>query len=423
MGRILSTQATKRIVDGLRETFLEQASSSYKILFNKAPIFTTYYKLNSEKSTTDTTLGGVIEIIGKESPLKFDKIRDFPIYGITDMQLSRVVNDDLGIETEGLEGEAYILSDTIEPSHNDFFFITYQNTPLLLRVNNAEYEKIEGSTFYKITFHADRIDYRNEIEKQVVGKYFFELANVGTTYACVLSEENAKYAECIDSYTAALVTLYRKLFFDKNSSCVILKDEESSIFHFAFLEKFISENKLLETDTYMDSCAVNMYDPNKNELTLMRNYPTSLYGVVESGSSPSALNLSTLRTNIYSNNYASPLFYLVGAHRPIIEIIQQDSANPLHLVFKRFEILDSDFKQNTIAKQYVSSVLLVNIVSKILNNYYREDEKQIKTTEFLSAIEPGSTLYQTSSVFDMFFLFPIVILEMKRIKTALLAKK
>src|SRR5699024_2456631 len=85
-----------------------------------APNFVTYYKLDHSESTSDYGLDNVEEIVGKNSPLKYNKIKNMPLYSVETMSPNFDYDEESGPSMEGTDSEAIILPETIEPSVNDF---------------------------------------------------------------------------------------------------------------------------------------------------------------------------------------------------------------------------------------------------------------------------------------------------------------
>ena len=73
MGDISRPIEREAIEKNIKE-FLKQSTYKYAFINSKTPIYVTYYSSDYLNSTGDINLGGVNEIIGNNSPLKFNKI-------------------------------------------------------------------------------------------------------------------------------------------------------------------------------------------------------------------------------------------------------------------------------------------------------------------------------------------------------------
>ena len=84
-------------------------------LFNdKKGIPVDYYNINKNRSTLDDTLKIPYGLTDSESPLRFNLIHDFYLYGLDRIALS-LENGDFGVESSDITGDAVILPDTITP--------------------------------------------------------------------------------------------------------------------------------------------------------------------------------------------------------------------------------------------------------------------------------------------------------------------
>ena len=99
----------------------ERLKSPIRRFQDKTFVPVTYYHINGQKTTTDQGYGDVTEILGKESPVKFEKIEDFPLYGIDQIVL-QLSNNDQGLDSE-FESDAVVMAGTITPLQNDYFII------------------------------------------------------------------------------------------------------------------------------------------------------------------------------------------------------------------------------------------------------------------------------------------------------------
>ena len=95
----------------------------YKWL-NSTPTLTDYYNRNVEASTLDE--GAKIEYSdgGDDSPIKYNLIKNFYIYGIERIQV-QLENDEYGASGTPIEGECIVLPNTITPYPGDYFKIPY----------------------------------------------------------------------------------------------------------------------------------------------------------------------------------------------------------------------------------------------------------------------------------------------------------
>ena len=124
MSKFINTQnrvVIDSLVEGLKESIRD---NPYYMHNDKKATITTYFNVNLKKSTLDESLRTNYSNLGEDSPLRYNKINNFYLYGIerisTDLDLG-----DYGISAGDIEGEAIILPNTIIPYPQDYFYINY----------------------------------------------------------------------------------------------------------------------------------------------------------------------------------------------------------------------------------------------------------------------------------------------------------
>ena len=118
MATILNEQ--KMIEDNVFQ-FEERARSPLIRFTDKTFTPVIYFHINNLKSTTDQGFVDVAELLGDNSPIKFQRIDNFPLYGLEAIMVA-LQDGDAGIDGS-YDGEAYVMPGTIVPSPNDYFLI------------------------------------------------------------------------------------------------------------------------------------------------------------------------------------------------------------------------------------------------------------------------------------------------------------
>ena len=179
MGQVVTSAEMRRVVDANLQSYIEQGTQHYARLFGKSPTFVTYYAQDPDASMVDVNLGGAIQLVGPESPIRYQVIHDFPIYGVSEADVSSAYEELQGIVSSNIRGEAYCLPGTIEPNENDFFVIDHLKTKLVFRALTTNPDRIEGRSFFKIEYALDPSD-PLALARQVDKSFTFELSTVGT---------------------------------------------------------------------------------------------------------------------------------------------------------------------------------------------------------------------------------------------------
>ncbi len=84
------------VTQNLTDFQLDLLKNPYALYTDKKAILVTYYNLNTTRSTLDDALKIPYSNLGKNSPLRFNKIEDFYIYGI-DRISTNISNNEFGL--------------------------------------------------------------------------------------------------------------------------------------------------------------------------------------------------------------------------------------------------------------------------------------------------------------------------------------
>lgn len=220
----------------------KRLESQYTIFFdNKTPTFVTYYHINNINSITDSGLMNVENIIGSNSPIRFQKITDFPIYGIEQIKL------DLNEEEEGLnasfESDGVILPNTIKPLPNDLFTISYIGKTFIFMVTSVEYDTIKSNNFYKINYAIRHEDDINIIADQILESYTCVFDNIGTDDKCIIRNDEYESIQSLKKWYTDVSERYMNLFYNARYNSFLF-DEGNFRIYDKYLTQFINENKL-----------------------------------------------------------------------------------------------------------------------------------------------------------------------------------
>lgn len=270
----------KRFINENIFEFEKRMESQYTRFLDETPTFVTYYKINTTNSTTDSGLFDVERIIGSNSPLRFNKIEDFPIYGINTVLL------DLSEEDEGLtinfESDGKILPNTIRPLPNDFFTISYLNKDYLFMVTSVNYDVIKSNNFYKIDFtvkslSSERVD---ELNRQIDETSTCIFRNIGTQDECIIKTKDYNKIIDMNNFYKGICKRYKSLFYIDKYNSFIFKNCDDIIMYDPFMNFFIQKHELFNERFNYDTLYIDNQDFH-NEYALENEYDLSIYGTIE----------------------------------------------------------------------------------------------------------------------------------------------
>lgn len=244
MGKFVNTNYAKT-VDNLTKAINNKIDNPYYKFTDQHPSKVTYYNQNIEKSTLDEASGLYEAHISSKSPIIFNKIKDFIIYGLDKVALEYDAGD-FGIEANSAgSGDAIILPNTIEPRPGDFFVLSYLKENLLFKVNGVSVDTLDtGANIYKIEYAAELTNSIENIEKQVDKSFSFLVDNVGTDMKSVISDDDKAYIEKIEVLIENMITIFNNLFFDSRLQTFVYNHDGYHMYD-PYMIEFLMRNKVL----------------------------------------------------------------------------------------------------------------------------------------------------------------------------------
>ena len=245
---VTHTQMTQSLVD-----FQMDLLKNPFFLFNdKKGLPVEYYNLNTTQSQLDQGLKIPYANIGPESPLRFNLVHDFYLFGMERISV-QLENGEMGIEGSEISGEAIILPDTIRPYPGDYFTINMTKKKYLFQVRSATIDTLEnGGNYYRIDYKLEYLS-DDRLKPLVVNEFNFVSGNIGTNYSPVLSTTGYNLAKILDDTAVLLKQYFRGLFYNNKVQTftfvylyeVCTNGLNSSYFYDPYLIEFIIKNKIL----------------------------------------------------------------------------------------------------------------------------------------------------------------------------------
>ena len=241
-GKFINTQQ-KTTVNSLVDGFKQKLNNPYYKFIDKNKTIVTYYNLNKMKSTLDESLKTEYSRLGNTSPLRFNKINGMFLYGLERITTNLDMGD-FGLESSDIEGEAYILPNTIEPIPNDYFIIDYIKGRLLFKVISVTMDTLENdNNFWKIDYKLDRLD-DVDIEKLVVEEFEMLVDNVGTQYKTVIRKDDYDFISNVETVLDKLKNYYNELFYNDRVQTYTFTHKGKNFYDPFMIEFFIRHNIL-----------------------------------------------------------------------------------------------------------------------------------------------------------------------------------
>lgn len=248
MGKLV--RKAKDIINDNITGYLNQSSSDYTRLLEGSPTFVVYYHRNNKYSTEDAGLGGVKQIVGRESPSKFDRINDFALYKIDQTSLQNEFNE-FGPNTT-IEGEAVVLPGTIVPLPNDFFVIAYNGENFLFKISDVQPDKMQGLQFYKLQYELSS-NLVDDIEEQVQERMELVYDNLGAGERIVIKEEANRLLIKLENITDSLIDFYDVTFRHKRLNLFVYIYNDTSIYNEHLVKLLKDDSLLYRKNTYLSA--------------------------------------------------------------------------------------------------------------------------------------------------------------------------
>ena len=244
MGGKFSNTTYSDTVNSLLGTMQGAIKNNYYKYSDKPPTPVEYFHLNKQASTLDEGSELAYTNVGSNSPFWYNRIHNMLLYGIEQIQM-QYSNEEFGMESAAIEGEAIVLPNTITPYPDDQFCITYLSKQIVFRVTHVEPDTLDnGSNIYKLSYRSSTSTVENLL-KQVIEEYTFIIDNVGTELNPIITTDTALFVEKLEEAALTLKKFYKTIFYSKRVQTFIFKYRDD-LFYDPYLIEFLRKNKILD---------------------------------------------------------------------------------------------------------------------------------------------------------------------------------
>lgn len=259
MARIIGTEKSPYYEKHV-EIYSKNKVGQYAKYLQRNPIFVEYYQINQALSRADTGLQSITTLVGSQSPIRYNKISDFPIFNMTDLKPDALYDETGGFDIEMDINGLVILPNTLKPIPGDFIYLKLpgMQQAALLKVNNFEYNTIQSNDYYLLDTHLTYMGDKNnfekydQINKQVVESYTCVFDNIGTQDNCFIKNDDLKIAEQIKDFIRQLADAYRSIFYQSDVgafACFGYWTTTPTYLYDLYLTRFLKETDLFFDDT------------------------------------------------------------------------------------------------------------------------------------------------------------------------------
>lgn len=243
--------------------------------FQENYVIGTYYNI-SDKYSVVSEIEQVHGYHGDSSPIKYDKILNMPLCGLSDVDIN-IERGDFGMESNSIEGDLFLFPNTITPTADDRFTINHLPN-MLFKVTSSTTLKLDnGMNMWRISYKIDNSSIDNtNIESLVVGTYHAILDNIGTDNRVVIKDEVFNNIKRLEEIISKIKLEYLSTFYESIVDTIILKDNGKNIYD-PYLLEFIIENRLLDDE----NINVILYHHLTKPKDFIINYNKSIFKYIE----------------------------------------------------------------------------------------------------------------------------------------------
>ncbi len=166
--------------------YRERRTSQYTRFLDKTVDFVTYYSINRAFSTESINNHAVDSYIGDDSPVRYNKINNMPVYGMPEITATNSYDETAGFQNE-FEGSIIILHDIIEPVEGDAFILDIFSKLRFFTITSVEQIVMRSKPHYVCTFTVGIPEKLAQLNKQVVEEYNAIFDNIGTQDRVIVS--------------------------------------------------------------------------------------------------------------------------------------------------------------------------------------------------------------------------------------------
>lgn len=245
MGKILNT-TYKDTVQSITNFYNDLVNNPFYTFNDKKPVICTYYNINKDYSSLDPGSKLNMDNIGSNSPIRYNRIYDFLLYGFNRIELNSD-NGEFGLEDDKIEGECYILPNTIVPTEGDCFVVEHiKDSTWMFLVKDVQKDTLDnGSNVYKISY---RLEYHDNtgIESNIVYNFRLIEKREGTNIAKIVRCEDYDIAKIMDEKAVMLKDYFQELFYNDKVQTFTYMDLYEYRIYDPFMIEFLIRNKILD---------------------------------------------------------------------------------------------------------------------------------------------------------------------------------
>lgn len=285
MGQLIFNEES--MINGNIFKFEQRLQSHMNKYVENGAILTEYFAQRENATTVDRGIRDIDQLFGQNSPLRFNRIENFPLYGFG--QTNPDNTDEQQIEDINVEGECIILPSTIVPKPMDFFRINHLKMNAIFQVTSVTYDSMKVEGYYKIHYrlHSTSDETLTNLMKQTVETYHTDLNAIGSDINPIIQKDDYVLRVQILQMINKMIDAYRALFYNDKHNCFIYHDHQTGLDYFDLCgNEFMAKHSIMNYD---NGSNVIMLNDKVIERQMPYYYNNSIYNWIELGCPQSML--------------------------------------------------------------------------------------------------------------------------------------
>lgn len=245
----------KQIVQSMNDMQKDLVKNRFYLFTDKKASIVDYYNIDTTRSTLDQALHIPYANLGEDSPIRFNYIHNFFLYGL-DRIAFNLENGEFGIESSEISGDAIIIPGTITPYPGDYFCVNMIDKRYLFKVIEVSPDTFNnGANYWRITYNLNKLE-DTKIKPLVVDEYEYYEGNTGTKLNPIILKTKWDLAKELDDRNALLKKVYKSLYYNEQVQTftfvhmyeVCVNNLHSDYFYDPYMIEFLIKNGVMKND-------------------------------------------------------------------------------------------------------------------------------------------------------------------------------
>lgn len=259
--------------------FEQRLKSQTNRFIENGALLTTYFNIRENATTVDRGTRDIDKIFGNKSPLRFNRILNFPVYAFG--QANPNNTDEANVEDINVEGECIVQPATLVPNPNDFFIVNHLKMRAIFQVVDVQYDSMKQEGYYKIKYrlHSTSEEILQYLDKQTVETFHCDLSSVGSNINPIIKKDDFVKRGQIHQMVNKMIQSYRSMFYNQRHNCFLFFDQETGNRLFDMCgNEFMAKHSIMNP-TNSNNVIILHEKINDRQLPLF--YNNSIYNWVE----------------------------------------------------------------------------------------------------------------------------------------------